>query len=124
MSQEHKPVVASAGALARFVRALRLVGRLLSDPRVPLFPKLIPIAALVYVISPIDLIPDFILGLGQLDDIGIILLSIALFIEFCPRAVVAEHRRALGKETGATHRREEVIDGSYRVVHDDEHSAR
>lgn len=42
--------------------------------------KYLPLAALAYLIVPIDLMPDFIPLLGQLDDVGVIvvLLSIAL----------------------------------------------
>jgi uncharacterized membrane protein YkvA (DUF1232 family) len=76
-------------------------------------------AALVYVISPIDVLPDVILGLGQLDDLGIIALALALFIEFCPRAIVEEHRRAIAAQADPPQAKpEEVIDGSYRVVDD------
>ena len=119
MSEERKPVVASPGALRQIVRSLRLVWRLLKDSRIPLFPKLIPAAALAYVVSPIDLIPDFVLGLGQIDDIGIVILGIALFIELCPRAIVDAHRAALDAEMGDPSKEEDVIDGTYRVVADD-----
>ncbi len=122
MNQGNKPTVAPTSALEQVVRTLRLLWRLVQDPRVGLFPKLIPVAALVYVLSPIDLLPDFILGLGQLDDLGIVMLGIALFIEMCPKEIVAEHRRALGVETSTTRSNENVVDGSYRVIHDDEPS--
>ncbi len=97
MSEQRKPVVTTdqVGGLTQFVRTLRLVWRLLNDSRVPMLSKLIIPAALVYVISPVDLIPDVILGLGQLDDIGVVVLAIAMFIEFCPHDVVEEHRRAM-----------------------------
>jgi uncharacterized membrane protein YkvA (DUF1232 family) len=94
---------------------------LLNDARVSVLPKLIIPAAALYVISPIDLIPDFILGLGQLDDIGIVVLAVAMFIEFCPRAIVDEHRRAIAATAGlGTNADEDVIDGTYREVKDDE----
>jgi uncharacterized membrane protein YkvA (DUF1232 family) len=120
MSDERKPVIASPNALTQTVRTARLVWRLFKDPRISFLPKLIPVAGLAYVISPIDLIPDFILGLGQLDDIGIVLLAIALFIEFCPRAIVDAHRAALDAEMGVPHANDDtVVDGTYRVVDDD-----
>lgn len=42
--------------------------------------KYLPLAALAYLILPIDVMPDFIPLLGQLDDVGVIIvfLSIAL----------------------------------------------
>jgi len=58
--------------------------------------KLIPPAVLLYLLSPIDLFPDAVLGLGQLDDIAVLMLGIKLFIELCPSEVVREHLRALG----------------------------
>lgn len=123
MSQERKPVVSAGqvGALAQLLRTLRLVWRLLRDPRVPIFPKLILLAGAIYVISPIDLIPDVILGLGQLDDIGIAFMTIALFIELCPRALVDEHRTAIAAEAGKPIQPadEESIEGSFRVMPDD-----
>jgi uncharacterized membrane protein YkvA (DUF1232 family) len=121
MSQERKPVaVPDRGVIAQTVRTLRLVWRLLHDSRVSTFPKLIIPAAALYTIFPIDVLPDVILGLGQLDDIGIIMLSVAMFLEFCPRAIVEEHRRRLDAEDGVPPPKENVIDGSYRVVSDDE----
>ncbi len=123
MSQEHKPVVAEdpVGALAQFVRNLRLVWRLLNDARVPIFPKLIIPAAILYILSPIDLLPDLILGLGQLDDIAIVLLGISFFIEMCPPAIVQEHRRALGDPRAtADDADQDVIEGSYNVMSDDQ----
>jgi uncharacterized membrane protein YkvA (DUF1232 family) len=123
MSQERKPVISAerVGALAQLLRTLRLVWRLLRDSRVPIFPKLILLAGAIYVISPIDLIPDVILGLGQLDDIGIAFLTIALFIELCPRALVDEHRTAIAAEAGKPIQPadEESIEGSFRVMPDD-----
>lgn len=111
----------SLNALAQFVRTLRLVWRLMQDPRVPGLPKLIIPAAVLYALSPIDLVPDMILGLGQVDDIALLFLSISFFIEMCPPDIVAEHRRALsiGKNPESAPG-EDVVEGSYRVVPDDE----
>ena len=48
--------------------------RLLADPRVPVSSRLALGAALVYLVSPIDLIPDFIPVAGQIDDAVVLLL--------------------------------------------------
>ncbi len=122
MNEERKPVITEekVGAIANFLRSLRLVWRLLQDSRVPIFPKLIIPAAILYILSPIDLIPDLILGLGQIDDVAVFFLSISLFIEMCPPTIVAEHRAAIAAENARTKPpQEEVIEGSYRVVSDD-----
>ncbi len=103
-------------------RQARLAWQLFWDNRVPTWTKLIPPAALIYVISPVDLIPDVALGLGQLDDIAVLLLGIKLFIELAPPEVVREHLRELGariEEWRVVEGEEEtpptVIDGEYRL---------
>lgn len=84
------------GALDRF----RLGWRLLRDPRVPSWPKLlVPALTVLYVLSPIDLLPDFLPVLGQLDDIGVIALAlamVAMLVRWSPAPIVAEHAAALG----------------------------
>jgi uncharacterized membrane protein YkvA (DUF1232 family) len=81
------------------IERLRLGWRLLRDPRIPAWPKLlVPIAA-IYVISPVDVIPDFLLVLGQIDDlsvIGLILAVITMLVRWSPQDVVAEHAANLG----------------------------
>jgi uncharacterized membrane protein YkvA (DUF1232 family) len=53
------------------------------DPRIPFWAKAaIPAAAAAYVISPVDVIPDFLVGIGQLDDIGVILLAATATVAF------------------------------------------
>ena len=122
MSEERRPVLVrdKVGMLAQFVRTLQLVWRLLNDARVPGLSKLIIPAAILYVLSPIDLVPDLMLGLGQLDDIGIMTLAVALFVELCPRPIVEEHRRAIAAERASTAADDNVIEGSYRQVPEDE----
>jgi len=82
------------------IERFRLGWRLLRDPRVPALPKwLIPAGALIYLVSPIDLIPDFILGLGQLDDLSVIAVAVALItllVRWSPREIVDEHAVSLG----------------------------
>ena len=106
-------------------RQARLAWRLFWDQRVPLWTKLIPPAALAYVISPIDIIPDVVLGLGQLDDIAVLLLGLKLFIELAPPEVVREHLLALGAWIREWHVVDEddepptVIEGDYEVKEPD-----
>lgn len=70
---------------------LRLYGRLFSDKRTPLPAKLLTVAALAYVASPLDLIPDWLLGLGWLDDIGVMALALINLVKSAPPEVVREH---------------------------------
>jgi len=82
------------------IERFRLGWRLLRDPRVPAMPKwLIPAGALIYFLSPIDLIPDFILGLGQIDDLSVIAVAVAmitLLVRWSPQEIVDEHAVSLG----------------------------
>ena len=92
-----KPI--NVGILADIVRQARLAWRLMLDPRVPLWVKTIVPASLVYLISPIDFVSDVIPGLGQLDDLAVIIIGVKLFIELCPTEIVREHMQKLLGET-------------------------
>lgn len=111
-----------AGFLGGLIKQVRLAWSVLKDDRVPSWVKLIPVAGLIYLISPIDLIPDMILpGLGELDDIAVLILAVKLFLDFSPPGVVAEHLENLfGKRTPAAPVDESspdgYIDASYRVL--------
>jgi uncharacterized membrane protein YkvA (DUF1232 family) len=77
----------------------RLCWRLWRDPRVPKSLKGMLVAAFVYVLSPVDLVPDFLVPvLGQLDDATLLMLAAYLFIRWSPPGVVAEHTAALGRD--------------------------
>ncbi|MEA3376915.1 MAG: DUF1232 domain-containing protein [Anaerolineae bacterium] len=104
MSEDRRPVQVTQeedGAvlawLKEMVRQFRLAWRLFWDRRVPLWTKIVPPAALAYVLSPIDILSDLPpMGINQLDDIAVVLLGVRLFIELAPPDVVREHLRALG----------------------------
>ena len=129
MNQDRRPVPtkptdtkALTGWVRDAARQVNLAWRLFLDERVPLWSKVIPPAALAYVIFPFDFIPDVAIGLGQLDDIAVVLLGLKLFIELAPADVVREHLRALGAqikdwrvvdEEGGE--RPVVIEGEYQV---------
>jgi uncharacterized membrane protein YkvA (DUF1232 family) len=72
------------------VHALYLASK---DPRVPWYAKVLMALTIGYAISPIDLIPDFIPVLGQLDDLIIVPAGIALAIKMIPKNVMEECRR-------------------------------
>jgi uncharacterized membrane protein YkvA (DUF1232 family) len=84
------------GMLRDFVNRLKLIAKLMGDGRVSVFLKLLPIASLVYLISPVDLAPGVILPvIGVLDDAAILWIGSTLFVELCPPTVVQEHMKAL-----------------------------
>jgi uncharacterized membrane protein YkvA (DUF1232 family) len=72
-------------------RLVKLVGRLMKDPRVPARPKAILIVLGAYLISPIDVIPDFIPGLGQLDDLVIAAFALNQILNRVPDECVRDH---------------------------------
>jgi len=79
-----------ASRLKRQVWALFLAFK---DPRTPLLARVVIIVAVAYAVSPIDLIPDFIPVLGQLDDLLLLPILIALAIRMIPPDVTARCRR-------------------------------
>ncbi|MDQ4045009.1 MAG: YkvA family protein [Chloroflexota bacterium] len=74
----------------------QLAWNLMRDDRVAGWVKKAgPAVILAYVFSPIDIIPNFLLGAGQVDDVGVIaiglLLLVRLLVQFAPQEVVEEH---------------------------------
>ena len=86
------------GFVSDILRHLRLVWRLLFDPRVPLWLKMIVPGSLVYVLLPVDFVPDVLIGLGQLDDLAALIVGTKLFVDLCPPHIVREHTEALMSE--------------------------
>lgn len=76
-------------------RQVRLVWHLLRSPDVPIYLKLVPLAAVLYVLIPTDIIPDFLPVLGQLDDVTALLVGAKVFIELSPQDAVARHVQTL-----------------------------
>ncbi|MGD9579898.1 MAG: YkvA family protein [Vampirovibrionia bacterium] len=79
-----------------FMHNLELAWRLFFDFRIPLITKIIFISILaVYVISPIDLIPDLLPVIGQMDDVAIFVLFMMQFINSCPVDIIDAHKREI-----------------------------
>jgi uncharacterized membrane protein YkvA (DUF1232 family) len=107
----------TAGFLGGMVRQARLAWRLLNDGRVPGWVKLVPVAGLLYFLSPIDLIPDLMLpGLGEVDDLVILLLALKMFVDLAPQGVVREHLADLLGRRGPAHPAEDLSSDSYIEV--------
>jgi uncharacterized membrane protein YkvA (DUF1232 family) len=73
----------------------QLFSRLIKDERVALGPKLVVLGVIAYIALPTDIIPDFFLGLGQLDDLVVLFGGLKLFLRLCPPEVVQEHLRTI-----------------------------
>ena len=74
----------------RLRRKLTFIKLLLRDPRVPFYVKAIPFFLGIYLISPIDIIPDFIPVVGLLDDVLITLLAFFLIFKLTSEHVVQD----------------------------------
>jgi uncharacterized membrane protein YkvA (DUF1232 family) len=84
--------------IRRLPTYIRLVWALLRDPRVPGQQKLILAGIGAYVFLPLDLIPDFVPVLGQLDDLAVVLLGLDLFIRSAPQDIVDEHLATIAQD--------------------------
>lgn len=72
---------------------LRLLGGLLGDRRVSRLDKALLAGAILYIITPIDLIPDFLPFLGQVDDVYVLVLALQRLISHAGLDVLEAHWR-------------------------------
>lgn len=70
---------------------LRLLGGLLTDKRVSTVDKLLVAGAMAYIIMPVDLIPDFIPFIGEVDDVFVLVLALQRLVSNAGRSVVLAH---------------------------------
>jgi len=94
----------------------RLILRLMLDRRVPIWSKFIIPGGIIYMLSPFDIIPDFLIGLGWLDDFFAIVATVTLFLLSIPSDILREHL-GNGRPPSPEHDGN-VIDGSARIVDD------
>ncbi len=81
----------SAAHVQRHLRfRISVVYHLAHSGHIPLTTKLLAALTIGYLVSPIDLIPDFIPVFGQLDDLIIVPLLVALTLRSVPRALIHE----------------------------------
>lgn len=66
----------------------------LKDKETPLPAKIFAALTVVYALSPVDLVPDFIPVLGYLDDVILLPALVALTIKFIPKDVLEKNRKA------------------------------
>lgn len=109
---------------------LAVTFKLLFDRRVSIWSKLAVLASVGYIISPLDFIPEGLLGpLGLTDDVGvlgILIVILTLFIQIAPVDVVREHLREMGSPLASQFNRpkaddpeaaeEEIIEGTAEYV--------
>ena len=79
------------GAIRDLPHYMRLLWGLARDPRVALVDKLLLAGAAIYIVSPIDVIPDFIPFLGQVDDLYLLILALQRMVSRAGRSVLRDH---------------------------------
>lgn len=70
---------------------LSLLWGLLTDPRVAVIDKALVAGAIAYIVTPMDLIPDFIPFLGEVDDVYLLMLALRRLLENAGRKVLLSH---------------------------------
>ena len=106
--------------LPHILRFLRLVWRLSFDKRVPVLLRALLPVAIIYAVSPFDLVPDRVPILGRFDDLIFIAFALLLLVKLSPKDVVDEHNGV----TPPSNRPEDkdpnnVVDGSGRIIDDE-----
>ena len=120
---DSRSIIPSQGGMFKdLILRIKLILRLMADRRVNPFIKLIPIASLIYVVSPIDLVSGVMLPVvGALDDAAILGFGVYLFLELCPPQIVQEHIRILSSNLDVIEQPDEdVIDAEVVDLPDDE----
>jgi uncharacterized membrane protein YkvA (DUF1232 family) len=101
-----------------FRARLRLAWRLLRDDRVTPLKFFLPLVLVIYLASPVDAIPDVLLGIGQIDDLGIVAIALMLFVRImpwlAPPEVVAEHAGS-ARHTSTAPRAGTAFEADFRV---------
>ena len=110
---------------------IRLAWYLLRSPEVPIYLKVLPALAIIYVLIPTDLIPDVFPVIGQLDDLTALIVGAKVFIELAPQDVVNRRVRSMrsqapvgdGEGTGNGQGDDPsdssiVIEGDFHIVDD------
>jgi len=97
-SEEAGPAMPRTGAkrtvmyyIRQLPQYLRLLGGLITDPRVAMLDKLLVAGAMAYIVMPIDLIPDFIPFFGEIDDLYLLVLALQRLISNAGRPVLVQH---------------------------------
>ena len=106
--------------LPKAMKFARLVWRLTFDKRVSIFLRVLVPLAIVYAISPLDIISDRVPILGRFDDLIIFGLALLFLTKLAPQWIVDEHMdRVTKSERPEDKDPEKVVDGSSRLIDDE-----
>jgi uncharacterized membrane protein YkvA (DUF1232 family) len=106
--------------LPKLIKFAVLVWRLTFDKRVSIFLRMLVPLAIVYVISPVDLIRDRVPIIGRFDDLIVVGLALLFLTKLASPAIVDEH---MGVEPKSDRPEDEdpesVVDGKSRLIDDE-----
>jgi len=106
--------------LPKALKFARLVWRLTFDKRVSIFLRALVPLAVIYIISPYDILRDRIPILGRFDDLIILGLALLLLTKMAPPNIVDEHMdRVTESDRPEDKDPEKVVDGSSRLIDDE-----
>jgi len=93
--EPHAPRRGARRTVMHYIRQLpnflRLLYGLITDRRVATVDKLLVFGAIAYIITPIDLIPDFIPFIGEVDDVYLLVIALQRLISNAGRLVLLDH---------------------------------
>ena len=106
--------------LPKTLKFARLVWRLTFDKRVSIFLRALVPLAVIYIISPYDILRDRIPILGRFDDLIILGLALLFLTKMAPPNIVDEHMdRVTESDRPEDKDPEKVVDGSSRLIDDE-----
>ncbi len=70
---------------------IKLYSRLFKDKRIGMHAKFVLLLGVAYVLMPLDLIANFLIPFGWIDDIIVMYVAANVFVKLCPQRVVDEH---------------------------------
>ncbi|MEO5902979.1 MAG: DUF1232 domain-containing protein [Gemmatimonadaceae bacterium] len=79
------------GTISELPNFLRLLYGLITDSRVKAVDKLVVAGAIAYILLPVDIIPDFVPFLGEVDDVFLLILALQRLIGNAGRAVLHDY---------------------------------
>jgi uncharacterized membrane protein YkvA (DUF1232 family) len=112
MADKKRLMIPPQGGVVRdFILRVKLIVRLIRDRRISPWLKLIPIAGVIYLFTPLSIIPDITLPvIGELDDAAVLWITNYFFIELCPPQIVREHVKALNADRSANDDEDDIVD--------------
>jgi formylglycine-generating enzyme required for sulfatase activity/uncharacterized membrane protein YkvA (DUF1232 family) len=107
-------------SIRHFFKQLRILRRALLHPQVPWHAKAIAGCAVLYVFSPIQLIPNFIPIIGQMDDVLVVALGLKYLRRHVPQVILDE----CGNDPGGSDAPKKVVgSGNHMLFRSQKNSA-